>query len=415
MKFVLIDCNNFFVACECIFKPYLKNKPVIVLSNNDGCVVSRSKEAKKLGIKMGEAYFKIEKLVKKNKVYVFSSNYKLYGDISNRLMNFLSSLGFNMEIYSIDEAFLKIDKFDNNIEEYFINIKNKILKDIGIPVSIGIAPNKVLAKIATSIAKENKLGVLDLIYDEANISKILKLYKVEELWGISKKYAYLLNKLNINTAYDLKTSDAKFIRKYLNINIERIVLELNGKVCFEINKEALKKSISCSRTFKTEFKDIKILEAYLASFTSLVAEKLRDSKCLAKSGFLYIATNRFKTPYYYNALKFNFNDYTSSTNDIYKLARDILHKIYKHNTYYKKLGVGLLGIIHQDFYQSSLFDYINKDKENNKAKLQSLIDAVNKVKPGSLYYASCANKKLWQNKAKIETDINNWNKLMLVK
>ena len=237
-RIALVDCDNFYVSCERVFNPRLKDKPVVVLSNNDGCIVARSQEAKALGIPMGAPFFQYQKLIQNHKVKVYSSNYALYGDMSKRVMETLKCFSPNVEIYSIDEAFLDLTGFSNqSLTEYGTLIRETIKKHIGIPVTIGIAPTKVLAKIATRIAKKDKThqGVFD-ISTHPEIDELLKTIAVEDIWGIGKQYTKLLNTQGILTAKDLKYAPPKWIQKHLTIVGLRILKELNGEPCIPLEE-----------------------------------------------------------------------------------------------------------------------------------------------------------------------------------
>ena len=249
--YALVDCNNFYASCERAFNPQLNNKPVIVLSNNDGCVIARSNEAKKLGIKMGEPAFKLNHIIRKNHVNIFSTNFALYGDMSMRVMSTLSSIVPQLEIYSIDEAFLDLSdfKYEKNLEiGYFI--RRKILKNLGIPVSVGVARTKTLAKIAGSVAKKSKKTEGVFILHDYLEDIILDHICIEKIWGVGKKLSIFFHKYGIHTAKDLRDADLKWIQKKVNITAKKMVKELRGISCMNIESETKnKKSIRTSRTF----------------------------------------------------------------------------------------------------------------------------------------------------------------------
>ena len=249
-KIALIDCNSFYVSCERLFNPKINNKPVVVLSNNDGCVISRSTEAKKLGIKMGEPYFKVKELVKKNKVHIFSSNYALYGDLSRRVMKTLKSFSDKIEIYSIDEAFVDLSHIkEEEVESYGKKIRERILKWTGIPTSVGIASTKTLSKVANHIAKKNKTGV---IYLNKDIDTHLKNFYVSDIWGVGKQLSKLYEKNGICTAYQLKNISNSWVKKSTNVLGARTVMELRGIPCVDFEIEEVKrKSVDIYRTIKT--------------------------------------------------------------------------------------------------------------------------------------------------------------------
>lgn len=248
--YALVDCNNFYASCERVFNPQLEKKPVIVLSNNDGCIVARSNEAKALGLPMGAPYFKFEKMCLEKNVFVFSSNYELYGDISNRVMQVLQHFCPEIEIYSIDEAFLQLDKFSIwNLTNLMFEIRKKVKYWTGIPVSIGFGPTKTLAKIANKIAKKQSTsGVFDLC-DEKIREDILANFLLEDVWGIGNRLSTRLNDLNIYTAKDLRDSNPKRMRKHFGVVIERIVQELRGSPCLTLESAQPRKQICSSRSF----------------------------------------------------------------------------------------------------------------------------------------------------------------------
>ena len=285
-RIALVDCDNFYVSCERVFTPRLKDKPVVVLSNNDGCIVARSQEAKALGIPMGAPFFQYQKLIQNHEVKVYSSNYALYGDMSQRVMETLKCFSPNVEIYSIDEAFLDLTGFSNqSLTEYGTLIRNTIKKHIGIPVTIGIAPTKVLAKIATRIAKKDKTlkGVFD-ITTHPKIDELLKTIAVEDVWGIGRQYTKLLNSQGILTAKDLKYASPKWIQKHLTIVGLRILKELNGEPCIPLEElPPPKKGIICSRSFGKPIETLEEITEAISEYVSRAAQKLRAQN---SAGFL---------------------------------------------------------------------------------------------------------------------------------
>lgn len=411
MIYVLVDCNNFYASCERVFQPSLNNKPVVVLSNNDGCVVARSNEAKTLGIKMGTPYFKHKELLEKNKVAVFSSNYKLYADMSSRVMNILSSFGYDVEIYSIDEAFFKIEGvFEEKLEKEFIKLRNKILKELGLPVSIGIAPNKILAKLANKEAKKTKLGIFNLC-DFRNLDEFLKKFDVEDIWGISRNIGFRLKGLGIRTVLQLKNSDHKLIRKKININVEKIVLELNQKICFDLEAVASKKSIMSSRSFSKPVYKLNELEEALANYVVTACEKLRAQKSLAGALNVYLMTNRFKDGFYFNSINIFF-DHSNDTAYMVKKAKLGLEKIFKEDLEYKKCGVLLFNLIDETLLQGLLFFKPNI----RRLKLMQILDGLNKVHRNTVFYASQGVQRTWSinfNMKSLEYTTN-WNELLVL-
>ena len=373
----LVDCNNFYVSCERIFRPDLEGVPVVVLSNNDGCVISRSNEAKKLGIKMGEPVFKIDKFMKNNNVKVFSSNFELYGEISNRVMKSLCRYSKDLEIYSIDEAFMSIN-YDSNYSGISEEIKNYIKKNIGIPVSVGVSKTKTLSKIASSIAKNIKQNfyVLD---SESKIFQSLKNLAVHEIWGIGYRYSKYLNKNKIFTAVDLVNSDKNWILQKMNINVLKTIQELKGIECFPIvSIPTPKKSITVSRSFKEDIITYSDLEKRVSDYAFICSKKLREEKLRAYTLSTFIVTNKFKrknNSFHYGFSSENFLVATDNYIDIVSMSNHILRKIFRKNLAYKKAGVILSNLSEINKYQSSYLKLPNKQQDS----LMASVDYINKT------------------------------------
>ena len=339
-KIALIDCNSFYVSCERLFNPRINNKPVVVLSNNDGCVISRSTEAKRLGIKMGEPYFKVKELVKKNKVHIFSSNYALYGDLSRRVMKTLKSFSDKIEIYSIDEAFVNLSHVkEEEVENYGKEIRERILKWTGIPTSVGIASTKTLSKVANNIAKKNKTGV---IYLNKNIDTYLKNFYVSDIWGVGKQLSKLYEKNGITTAYQLKNISNTWVKKSTNVLGARTVMELRGIPCvdFEI-EEAKRKSCCVSRSFGKKVESLDKLKESITTHCLNAAEKIRNDEQTTKSITIYIRTSPFdkNRKYYSNSITIDLPVATNNSLELVKLAINGLTKIYKYGYFYQKAGI----------------------------------------------------------------------------
>ena len=278
--FALIDCNNFYVSCERVFNPKLNNKPVVVLSNNDGCAISRSNEAKALGIPMGAPAFKYKKVFQKNNVQIFSSNFPLYGDMSSRVMSILSKFTPNIEIYSIDEAFLKFEGFENyDLESYCQEIKDMVVKWTGIPISIGIAPTKVLAKVSNRIAKKfpNQTKGVYLINSEEKRIKALKWLTIGDVWGIGFRHAERLKNIKINTAYDFINLQDNWVRRNMSVVGVRLKKELEGEICIRLEEiRSTKKAIATTRSFEGTISDYEKIKERISTFAICCAEKLRS-------------------------------------------------------------------------------------------------------------------------------------------
>tara|TARA_Y100001954_G_scaffold232559_2_gene284073 strand:+ start:514 stop:1761 length:1248 start_codon:yes stop_codon:yes gene_type:complete len=357
---VLADCNNFYASCERVFNPKLKNKPVIVLSNNDGCVIARSDESKSLGIKMGEPVFKIKDIIIKHKVYVFSTNFALYGDMSSRVMSILRDKSPITEIYSIDEAFMDFSSI-SNYSSLAYDIKEKVSKSTGIPVSFGVAKTKTLAKVANHIAKKHADDNIFIMNDSDDI---LKKFPISKVWGIGSAHFGMLINYGVKTAYDFINLNESWVQQKMSIIGLKILRELRGIRCFDINEHPKrKKSICTSRTFPKDSNDIKYIEQSISNYAARCAEKLRKEKSCALHIGVFLNVNRFKnTNKYQNTFKVaKFEVATNDTMRIIEVSKLILKSIYRKNIYYKKAGVILGDIIPENQVQLNLFNNSFKD------------------------------------------------------
>ena len=408
-KIALIDCNSFYVSCEKLFNPSIIKKPVIVLSNNDGCVISRSNEAKILGIKMGEPYFKIKKIVKKNNVKVFSSNYSLYRDISKRIMKTLKQFSPQIEIYSIDEAFLNLSSIkDENLLECGNKIKNIILKWTGIPTSIGIATTKTLSKIANYTAKKEKSGVISLINSE-KIDKILSEVKINDVWGVGRQLTKFYIKNGINTAYQLKNISNSWIKKNTNVFGSRTAMELKGISCISLEIHQEKRKNCCvSRSFGTKVIKPEELEESITIHCLNAAEKIRIDNQIAKKITVFIRTSPFQKnkKYYANTKDIDLPIGTNDSIELVKQSLNALKYIYKKGYRYQKTGIILSGLKDANIYKKNLLSTICS--EEKRKKLMKAIDHTN-IKYGrhTLSIAQAGLKKRWnikrQHSSKIDT------------
>ena len=378
--FALIDCNNFYVSCERVFNPKLNNKPVVVLSNNDGCAISRSNEAKALGIPMGAPAFKYEKVFRKNNVKVFSSNFPLYGDMSSRVMSILSKFTPNIEIYSIDEAFLKFEGFENyDLESYCLGIKDMVLKWTGIPISIGIAPTKALAKVSNRIAKKfpNQTKGVYSISSEKKRIKALKWLKIEDVWGIGFRHSERLKKYKVNNAYDFISLPDNWVRKKMSVVGLRLKKELEGKSVLELEEvRSPKKAIATTRSFEGTITDYEKIKERISTFAVCCAEKLRSQNSNCNSIYVFVRSNKFQKnkPQYRNGILMNIPFSTNSNMVIGKYALEGLKKIFKQGIDYKKAGTIVMGIDSSENHQLNLFE-----SENPKHKyLMKAIDHIQK-------------------------------------
>ncbi|MBT6871329.1 MAG: Y-family DNA polymerase [Candidatus Marinimicrobia bacterium] len=376
----LADCNNFYASCERVFRPNLNDKPVVVLSNNDGCVIARSNEAKVLGIKMGEPAFKSRDIFDRNGIHVFSTNFALYGDFSNRVMSILSDSVPSIEIYSIDEAFMNFRGIPNQ-EEFAIELRKKILQWTGIPISIGIAPSKTLSKVANSIAKKKRKNGVCILMDKHETLEYLKLFPVSNLWGVGRKFSKMLEKNGIHNAYELTQKSDNWLQKYMSIVGLKMVKELRGESCFDmVNGWSRKKSIMTSRTFGHEIDNFKGLAQALSTYASMCAAKLRKEKSCAKSIHIMIFTNPFKQNYRMNYKASKTIILDTPTNDgleIVSRCIDALRSIYRPDCIYKRAGVIVSDIVPQSQVQLTFF-HQHADIE----KRQHLMAAVDKLNDG---------------------------------
>ena len=366
-KIALVDCNSFYVSCETLFNPKLRNKPVVVLSNNDGCIVSRSTEAKLLGIKMGEPYFKAKDIIVKNNVQVFSSNYSLYGDISRRVMRTLKRFNSDIEIYSIDEAFLDLSNFsDDEIEDVGKEIRSTVLQWTGIPTSIGIAKTKTLSKVANHIAKKKESGVTSLIGIE-NIDPILEKVEINDVWGVGRQLTKFYHQNGIYNAKQLKNISNTWIKKSSNVLSSRTAMELRGIPCINLEKTVSKrKSCVVSRSFGQRVEKYQELKEAIANYCLNASEKIRSESLIAKSITIFIRTSPFqnKFGYYSNSKTIDFPIATNNSIEIVKTALVALENIFKNGYRYQKAGVLLTGLSNDDG-KKNLFSSEKDEKINS--------------------------------------------------
>ena len=377
--FGLCDCNNFFVSCERVFNPSLNGRPVVVLSNNDGCVVSRSNEAKAIGIQMGQPLYQIRDLVKRYDVAVHSSNYRLYGDMSNRVMETLKSHVPHIEIYSIDEAFLELDGYPiDGLLQMGRELSRIVKRNTGIPVSIGISHTKTLAKIASRLCKKYpKLQGACLMHRDEDIAKVLSTYPIEDIWGIGRRHSKKLHAAGVATAMQLCNKSHEWVQNMLSITGVRTWRELQGEPAIEFkHKIADKQTITVSRSFAKEIYDMEELRETLSTFASMAAEKLRQQHSVAGELQVFILTNRHREdmPQHREGKLVKFVTPTNSTLEIVKAATAMLKELYRRGYGYKKSGVTLCDIMPDNAVQKSLFD--PTDHPKHKLLMQT-IDNIN--------------------------------------
>lgn len=375
--YALIDCNNFYASCERVFNPTLIGMPVVVLSNNDGCVIARSNEAKAIGIPMGAPAFEYEHLFRRYKVKVFSANFPLYGDMSRRVMSLLSNYSPHQEIYSIDECFLNLEGINVDLQKYGLEMKARIEKGTGIPISIGTAPTKALAKLANRIAKKfpNETGGSYVIDTEEKRIKALKWLKVEDIWGVGRRNAKKLYAIGAYKAIDFVNLSEAWVRKNMTITGLNLQKDLKGIPTIEMVEPEKKKSIGTSRTFETDLRSFDEVRERITTFTSMSAEKLREQNSFCKRLIVFIGTNPFKEheTQYYLSIQIKLPFPTNSTLEMVKFANEGLKQIFKNNLYYKRGGVLLTDFVDASVYQPSLF--FNSDPKHKK--LMEVIDKLN--------------------------------------
>ncbi len=381
--FGLADCNNFYCSCERVFHPNLIGKPVVVLSNNDGCVIARSEESKTLGIKMGEPFYQVKELLEQNDVAVFSSNYNLYGDMSRRVMSLLSKYSPKVDVYSIDEAFLDLTGMGTSelLTEYCKKMVRHIGKGTGIPISLGIAPTKTLAKMASKFAKKYKgyEGVCLIDTDEKR-EKALKLFEVGDVWGIGYRSVEKLNYYGIKTAWDLTQKPESWVRKILTVTGVRTWKELRGESCISIEELPHKKSICTSRSFAEQgLNKLADVEEAIANFAAQCSRKLREQHTVCNSITVFAHTSRFRQdlPQSYIYQTADLIVPSNNHQELVSMAVKILRANWKDtdSCFYKKAGVIVWGISRDNAIQTNLFDTVNREKQ---AALAKAIDAINR-------------------------------------
>jgi DNA polymerase V len=377
----LIDCNNFFVSCERVFDPALRHRPVIVLSNNDGCAVAMSNEAKALGIKRGTPYFKIKDVCDAHNVAVLSGNHRLYGDMSARVMAILSSMAEEIEIYSIDEAFVTLDGWQNDrLVDVGREMVHRVRRCTGIPTSLGIAETKTLAKIAARFAKKYP-GYRSVAMIDTDAKRIAALSRtsIRDVWGIGRRLGAKLEDRNILTALDFANLSEERVKRLLNVTGQRTWLELNGVKCIDFETEPpAKKQICCSRSFARSIADFNELSEAVAAFSTIAARKLREQNSLAAELSVFVMTNAFREEddQYFNTGHVGFDEATNDTAAIVTGASDALRAVFRRGYRYKKAGVIITHIVDADEFQPSLFTEA-EDRER-RARLMRVIDEINR-------------------------------------
>ncbi len=413
--FGLIDCNNFYVSCERLFRPKLNNRPVIVLSNNDGCVVSRSAEAKKIGIPMAAPFYKVRPLIKKHGISVFSSNYVLYGDISSRVMRVIADHVPTIEVYSIDEAFVDLSDFDEDTAyAMMVDLQKKIFDWIGIPVTIGIAPTRTLAKVACVEAKRAGMKCFPLLTERVQ-DQVLGKISVGDIWGIGRQSKEKLYFAGIKSGLELKHADPREVEKILGVVGKRKVFELNN--LDSVERDSIgeqKQNISSSKSFSSGIYDLDSLKEAVTFYATRTAEKLRAQKSVCQVVSVFITTGRFSENRYFNSKSIGFETPSDSTRKIINAALCGLESIYREGIEYKKAGVYLGGLSSGDEFQVSMFDPFDKTEDN----LMKAMDKINgKLGRDSVNFGVVKKKSPWQSSAdyKSQNYTTSWSEILKVK
>lgn len=417
----LMDCNSFYASCEQVFRPDLWGKPVVVLSNNDGCIIAANREAKALThIPMFEPVFKIKNELQKNNVTCFSSNYTLYGEMSQRVMHILKRFSPSVEVYSIDESFIALaeDK-SRSLQLQGIQIKDTIFRETGLPVGVGVASTKVLAKVANRIAKKfnDKLENVYVIDTEEKRIKALKWTKIGDVWGIGRKHRKRLEEIGVYNAYDFTLLSAGWVQKNMTVVGLRVWQELQGKPCLSIEEmPAPKKAIGTAKSFGKPLDDLQLIEEACAYYISEVAEVLRHQKSCANYVQVFLHTNRFNhnEKQYSNSVVVTLPVATDNTFELISAAQKGLHSIFKNGYRYKKVGVNLLGILPKEFVQGNLFF-----PPKNNDKLLKTVDLLNfKYGKSTVFSAQCGTrKKEWELKHEERSPryTTRWEELLTIK
>jgi DNA polymerase V len=400
--FALVDCNNFYASCEKLFRPDLKHTPVVVLSNNDGCIVARSKEVKALGIKMGVPMFQVQDEIRQHGIVCFSSNYALYADMSNRVMTILEEEAPRLEVYSIDEAFMDLSGVDHvvGLLEFGKQVKVKVDQWTGITVGVGIAPTKTLAKLANHAAKKYPAtgSVVDLM-DPERQKRLLALVEVSDVWGVGRRTTAKLKARGVHTALDLANADPKTIRSEFSVVLERTIRELNGVSCLDLELvRPTKQQIICSRSFGHKVTDKRELREAIAKYTTRAAEKLRGEKRLCRVVSVFVRTSPFipNEPQYSKTLSAELPNPTDDTRDLLEVADVLFRRIYRAGYRYAKGGVMLADFYEHGAFQQDLFRADNT-KINSKA-LMNVVDKINHSGLGNVFFASQGVSPQWSMK-----------------
>lgn len=420
--FALVDGNNFYCSCERVFNPRLENRPLVVLSNNDGCAVARSNEAKALGIKMGEPWFKLKDLVKRHGLIGLSSNYTLYGDMSARVMQVLSQFTPDIEVYSIDESFMRVERMHRlwpSFTDMGLSIRRQVKQWTGIPVCVGFGPTATLCKMSNHIAKKRPQfgGVFDMTaYPAADLDDLLSTIAVGEVWGVGSRTGQKLDEMGIKTVQDLRHASPKWIRTHFSVVMERTVAELQGIPCRELEDVAQpKKQIVSSKSFGEMVTTFNELAEALTTYVTRAAEKLRQQNSLCGAIHVFVMTNRFREtdPQYSNGIAIPLPNPTSDTLCLTTAALAGLKRIYRKGYWYKKTGVMLLDLSSAECIQTSLFEPVEEQTQQSKALMAALDNLNTRFGRNTVTVAAAGTRKRWVARAETKTQCftTRWNEL----
>ena len=415
--FALIDCNNFYASCERLFRPDLRDKPIVVLSNNDGCAIARSNEAKALGIAMGAPYFKIKAFCKQHHVHVFSSNYALYGDLSQRVMSLIEDAWTDVEIYSIDEAFLNLSSMPTHLHDSFCHdLQKHILKSTGIPTSIGIGPTKTLAKAANHLCKKK---LIVPVFNVSNQREWLQQINVGDVWGVGQKWQKTLLGRGINTAADLAAVDSNQLRKQFNLSLQRTVMELQGLSCCNITNEKAQ-SIVSSRSFGEMQNTLEPLAKAISGHCASACEKLRAQHLVVQQISVFIRTNHFRddSPQYNNAIQFKLINPTDDLRLITRIAKLCLKKLFKPAFFYKKVGVCFNDLTDKNHQQLDLFNQPTDKDLQKKDQFMDILDTINhRYGRHTIKLAAEGYNKPWAGRSTLHSPnyTTKWSDLLIIK
>ena len=411
--FALADCNNFYASCERVFQPGLEGKPIIVLSNNDGCVVARSNEAKALGIPMGVPFFQVQKLAAQHGVTVFSSNYSLYGDMSRRVMDILGSNCPDMEIYSIDEAFLRLDNMPEAPDRLSLRLHHEVLKSTGIPISIGIGQTKTLAKLANHIAKRVVKQPVYWIESPEKERALFRLLPATEIWGIGRRWGKRLEQgLNITTVEQLRSASPKLIRSHLSVTGEKIVQELNGESCLDLETTQDNQQIMCSKSFSTRINELPLILEAISNYAARACVKLRSQNLLASGVQVFLHTGFYDTKPYSNSIGIPLPTASADSRHIIRVAKWLMRRIFREGYPYQKAGIMLLDLTPATPAQTDMF---NPNTDN--VQLMQVVDKINRfMGKDQVFFAAQGVQRPWKMKMAHRSSrfTTNWRELPTV-